>query len=188
MNQKDVNILSATFGLKKISIKYYDNRFGQNRSAEEVDYPQPDLINARDELREDLANSFHSSDRDTEERFSVKGFVIAEKDDVKTVEISGLMLNPSQYLDKVSTKILLDEDQTDLSLKLETVSMELYKFIFEAKTAEGKIPGFEKDKDEGKDSVPKSKQLDNFDDGNEPPVKSEEVSEKANASGNGVEA
>ncbi len=193
MKLKDVSILSATFGLKKISIKYYDNRFGQNRSAEEVDYPQPDLINAKDELRKDLANAFYSSSRDTEEKFSVKGFTISEKDDVKTVEISGLIENPHNYLDKVVGKIPLNEDQADLVLKLETLKMELYKFIFEAKTAEGKISGFDEPKDEeekinGKSNIPKSKQIEEFD-SNEPPTR-EGSSELATAdtSGNGEEA
>lgn len=142
MESKNVNILSAKFGLKKISIKYYDNLVGQNRSAEEVDYPTPDLINARDDLRDDLAKTFYIDSVDELEKFSVTGFEISEKDNIRTLEIKGQMTNNHDYLVNVPGKIPLDEDQADLKLKVDTLIMELFEFIFNAKTASGKLEGF----------------------------------------------
>ena len=175
MEQKNVNILSAKFGLKKISIKYYDNTVGQNRSAEEVDYPTPDLINARDDLREDLAQAYFFTDTDDVEKFKVTGFEISEKDSIRTVVINGNMTSYHEYLEKVSATILLDDEQKDLKLKLDTVIMELFEFIFNAKTASGKLEDFpanahqeqeQKEFDSGKDSgetKSKSKDLNDFD-------------------------
>jgi len=170
MEQKNVNILSAKFGLKKISIKYYDNMVGQNRSAEEVDYPTPDLINARDDLRDDLAQAYFATEEDLKERFFVTGFEITEKDSIKTVVISGNMNSYHEYLEKVSATIMLDEQQEDLKEKLDTLILELFEFIFNAKSASGKIDGFPanaQQEEEQKESDDE-KQDDDFDNG--PPV------------------
>jgi hypothetical protein len=179
MELKNVNILSAKFGLKKISIKYYDNRVGQNRSAEEVDYPTPDLINARDDLRDDLAKSYYIEERDEQEKFSVTGFEISEKDSIRTLDIKGQMTNYHEYLVDVSGKIPLDEDQEDLKLKVDTLIMELFEFIFNAKTSSGKLEGFPanaQQENEMKESDDGS-QNDGFDD--PPPVVEGSQAEKA---------
>ena len=157
MEQKNVNILSAKFNLKKISIKYYDNMVGQNRSAEEVDYPTPDLINARNDLRDDLAKCFYVEGVDEQEKFSVTGFVISEKDNIKTLEILGNMMNYHDYLVNVTGKVVLDESQEDLKLKVDTLISELFEFIFNAKTSSGKIEGFPanaQQEEEMKEEVP----------------------------------
>ena len=142
MEQKNVDILSAKFNLKKISIKYYDNMVGQNRTAEEVDYPTPDLINARDDLRDDLANTYHVDDEDIREKFTITAFDIEQKDNIKTVVIKGNMVNSHEYLTDVSGRIPLDEDAKDLQEKLDTLIVELFEFIFNAKTSQGNIDGF----------------------------------------------
>ena len=177
MEPKNVNILSATFGLKKISIKYYDNIVGQNRSAAEVDYPTPDLINARNDLRNDLAETFHATDEDIKELFSVTGFEITEKDSIKTLKIKGQMTNYHEYLEDVTGKIPLDETQDDLKIKMDTLITELFEFIFNAKSASGKLDGFPANaqqegemekKDEGSSTDDGKQDDDGF--GDEPPV------------------
>ena len=155
MEPKNVDILSAKFNLKKISIKYYDNRVGQNRSAEETDYPTPDLVNARDEFRDDLANCYYADDEDVRERFTINGFEITEKDSIKTLEIKGQMMNSHDYLTDVSGKIPLDEDQKDLKEKIDTLITELFEFIFNAKTSQGNLgdlPANAQQEDEMKDT------------------------------------
>lgn len=170
MKLENVNILQCKFGLKIISAKYYNNVFGQNRSVEEEEFPHPDLINARDDLQEDLAKAFYI---ETEEReqFKVVGFNVDEGDGVTTVNIHGQMTNPYEYVTNVkSGKITLDEDQEDLKIKLDTLKVELFKFFFEEKTAQGKLPGFEGEPKQDDTETP-----------NEEP-------EMADVSGNGEEA
>ena len=177
MNEKNVNILSANFGLKKISIKYYDNMVGQNRSAEEVDYPTPDLINARDDLRDDLAQAFFITGPDTKENFSVTGFEISEKDSIKTLVIKGNITNFHGYLEKISATIILDEEQEDLKDKLKILISELFEFIFNAKTASGKLEGFPANAQQEEEMQESDVEQDDFDTG--PPVVEGSEAEKA---------
>lgn len=176
MNQKNVNILQCKFGLKIISAKYYDNAYGQNRSAEEKDYPHPDLIEARDALVPDLARAYYIEGEERD-HFTVTGFVIEEGDGITTVDIHGQMTNSHEYVTNVkSGKIPLDEDQKLLKANLQVLKTELFLFLFESKTSQGKLDGFPanaaQEKDQGKDEIPVDdpKHKDNFKEGSEPPV------------------
>jgi len=170
MKQENVNILQSKFGLKIISIKYYDKTIKQNRSAEEEEFPHPDLINARDALVPDLAKAFYL---EGEERdyFTLTGFQLDEKDGVVTLDIHGKMNNPEGYSTNVkSGKIPMNEDYLKLKGKLEVLQGELFQFIFSGKTAQGKIPGFE---DIETESVSEEKSISNFE--GEPPVQEPSV-------------
>jgi len=170
MKFENVSILSSKFGLKIISAKYYDNLVGQNRSAEETEFPHPDLINARDAIKPELAKAFYLEGEERD-HFTVTGFLIEEKDEIVTVDIHGKMDNVHEYSTNVkSGRIPLDEDQEVLKEKLEVIKKELYLFLFENKSAQGKIPGFE---DIETESVSEEKSISNFE--GEPPVQEPSV-------------
>jgi len=191
MKIDNVNILQCKFGLKIISAKYWDKSYSQNRSAEEEDYPTPDLINSRDALKIDLAEALYLSS-DEMDLFNVTGFQISEGDGVTTVDIHGKLTNAHDHLTGVkSGKIPLDETQSELSLKLDTLKMELYKYLFEAKHAQGTLPGMpanaaqeQEMQEESTDSIPKSQQVDEFD-SLEPPSR-EPISAEAGGNGQDV--
>lgn len=142
MELVNVNILKCKFTLKKISASYYNNLDGHNYNVEDVEYPHPDLIKARDELKADLVKALYLG-KDEEDYFSVDGFVIDEGDGITTVRITGQVTNLYEYVSKLNSgKIPLDEEHEELKVLIDTLKMELFKFFFKAKTSQGKLEGF----------------------------------------------
>jgi len=142
--------------------------------------PYPDYYLEKTEVKP----LYHADDEDIKEKFNVTGFEITEKDSIKTMEIKGNMLNAHEYLTDVSGKIPLDEDSKDLQVKINTLIMELFEFIFNAKTSQGTLEDFPVNaeqeqemagKDPAGEAVPEERQIDNFD--GEPPVTEPEDSD-----------
>lgn len=137
----NIEITGCKLGKKTKTMKYYDKLEQKNFSTEEVEYAHADLQKAADGLVKHLAKAFRIDGEDRD-YFIVEGFNLDTKDKHKTIIISGYMTNEYGYSVPVkSGHIPLDDTQDDLKVTIEAFGLELFKYFFEGKAAQGVIAG-----------------------------------------------
>ena len=148
MEFKNVHILACKVG-KNIQMDYLDLKDQYNYSVEGDELPHPDLRKALMELQDDLAGAHYAMSDDIVEKFTPTGFSVTEKEGDFYLTIKGKMITAQDdSINITSGKLLLDYDPNDdLVVKLNTLRVELFNYIFKDKKAQQKIEFKEKGKE-----------------------------------------
>ena len=142
MKKENIDITACKLGKKTKTMSYYNKLDQMNYKIEDVEYAHPDLQKAAEGLIRHFAKAFYIEGEERD-HFVVDGFKLDTKDKHETVKISGSMTNDYGYVTPVNSgHIPLDETQDDLKADIETLGLEMFKYFFEGKSAQGKIDGF----------------------------------------------
>ena len=142
MKQENIEITGCKLGKKTKSMNYYNKLDHKNYKIEDIEYAHPDLQTATEGLVKHLAKAYRivGEERDY---FVVDGFTLDTKDKHKTIIIGGGMSNEYGYMTPIkSGHIPLDESQDDLKMDIETFGVELFRYFFEGKMAQGTLENF----------------------------------------------
>lgn len=150
MKKDDINIIEASMGGKVKKVRYDHLRESRPYTVEEEETPHPDLKMALDAFKMDMAEAYGHLDQDAVSKFTVNEFHIEEKAKTFSINLKGKMeTTHSETVNVTSGPIPI---VGDLIEKLATVRDELFKYVFEGKSTQHKIPfPGEKEKKEGKD-------------------------------------
>lgn len=141
MKQENVQILSGKIG-GIVKIDYFDKVDSRNHSIEDDETFHPDLRKALLEFRDDLANAYYAVSSNVRENFVPNEFAVTEKDGTFFLTIKGKFeTSHDDSVNVTSGKIPMDKDPTDdLVVKLNTLRSELFKYFWNGKNAQGKLP------------------------------------------------
>lgn len=147
---KEISILSCKLG-RIITMGYHNIAEDKNYKIENDEVPHPDLKEALTDLNTDLANALYVYDNDDVRHFVPNGFVVHENKGGFSLEIKGKCNTTEDCLVNVSSGRIMYEEggeviNKELKAKLEHVRIELFKYMFEDKGSQQKIP-FEENND-----------------------------------------
>lgn len=136
-----VIINSVKVSKNKILVEYYDLVRNRPYSTEDKESPHPDFYNAVKALSKYLAKIFYV-EKNNQDKIKASGF--SAKTDESIVNIKGAFVTLSGVIVGVSSgSIDLSKDvygiESEIGKAIETVKSEAYKFLFENKTAQGKL-------------------------------------------------
>jgi len=149
MKFDDINIIEASIGGKIKKIKYDHIRESRPYTIEEEETPHPDMLKAFYAFKKDMAEAYYHLSNETIDNFSIDGFAISEDSKSFSICLKGKMI--TSHKDSVTVNSGNIPVEGDVVEKLATVREELFKYLFEGKSAQGELPFPKKDGEEAKD-------------------------------------
>jgi hypothetical protein len=141
MEFKNVTIIGCKIG-RDVEIDYLNHLDSRDYKVKDDELPHPDLRKSLDEISLDLADAFMVVNKETAERYVATGFKLSEKEGVYFANIQGKFTTVHNEVVKVTSgNIEIPDDVGDpWTIRIKTLRTELYKYFFEGKCAQQKLP------------------------------------------------
>lgn len=144
MKMNQITILSCKMG-RIITMGYHHIAEDKNYKIENDEVPHPDLKNALTDFAQDMANALYAYEDDDIGHFVPNEMIVHENKGGFSLEIKGKCNTTEDCLVNVSSGRIMYEEGGEvinktLKTKLEHLRVELFKYMFEDKNSQQKIP------------------------------------------------